>query len=211
MSNCPASKILRLFFKVAVIMIFVANIAAVAAILVPQTKTPPLLDGLCPDADWKPAIRNELGQGVQMLAMQTKDAVHLCLVLPPGSFGSYDLYLEDREGQLWNLHSSAQVGERKLMGGTWGDFVWGNHQGWYSPPVAFTGFKTNDQGQRTAAFAAAQSREIEIRKDRFDLGRSWKMMINLRALGPSRNGTVNYPSDAHPDHPDAWATMILPN
>ena len=130
----------------------------------------PLLDGRCGDSEWTGAARTPLGSGVTLLAQDNGAAVLLCLLLPPGSLGTYDLYLEAGDGTLYNLHSSAQNGERVFAGGAWPEqWHWRNNKGWFGPPVPFAGFDAEPDGSQSVAFAPQESRELEIRKARFGL------------------------------------------
>jgi hypothetical protein len=175
-----------------------------ATIAVAPVTATPLLDGRCGDSEWTGAARTPLGNGVTLLAQDNGAAVQLCLLLPPDSLGTYDLYLEDGAGKLHNFHSSAQVGERTFANGAWPDWSWGNHGGWYGPPVPFRGLGTRPDGRPTTVFASEPSRELEIRKARFGLGKHWRMMIQVRALGPDRSGSVTFPATAKPEMPESW-------
>lgn len=185
-------------------MTLLLALAAATTILTGRAAAPPLLDGQCPAAEWRGAVRTPIGGGVTLLAQEDARAIYLCLELPPSSLGTFDLYLQDRAGALHNLHSSAQVGERTRTDGAWPAWRFGNHRGWFSPPVPFTGYQGSGD-QRLARFGEQASREVAILKSRFELATRWRLMIEVRALGADRLGGVTFPADGVPDRPESWA------
>lgn len=187
------------------IALVLALAAAPATVAIGTVTGPVLLDGLCPAAEWRGAAATDVGGGVTVLAQEDRGHVHLCLRLPAGSLGAYDLYLQDASGVVHNLHSSAQVGERVRTATGWTEWHWGNHRGWYSPPVPFTGL--SEDAARRPLFSAQESREITLQKARFDLKPGWRLMLAVHALGADRRARVTYPATASADRPEGWATI----
>lgn len=183
-----------------------ANTAAAVppSVSIGKVLASPLLDGRCDDAEWQAARATPIGGGVTLLAMQDALAVHFCLQLPLNSLGTFDLYVRDRRGALVNLHSSAQAGERMLTDGKWPDWSFGNHHGWYSPPVPFTGMREQG-GQRVPRFREGSSREITLLKSCFDLRRGWRFMIEVRALNADREGEAVFPAGGKAEALESWA------
>lgn len=140
-------------------------IAAILSLLVPPSSAPVLLDGRCDAAEYAKAERRDLGQGVTLHAVHDEHFITLCATLPPDSLGTMDLYLQAPEGgPTTNLHISAQVGERTYAEGEDPEWQWGNHQGWYGPPVAFSGAAVRPDGTPRVTFADARGREIRLSK-----------------------------------------------
>ena len=176
--------------------------------LQPAAGGPILLDGRCEADEWARATRHPASPGREVLLQEDARFVYLCITLPPDSFGTIDLYvLPQGESAPWNLHASAQLGERRRSGQDWPEWTWGNHQGWASPAVPFRGMK-DVEGKTRPDFGVVKDREIQIDKERF-AGARWKVMFELRALGADRKGSLVFPAGALVDDPATWAVLSL--
>lgn len=166
----------------------------ILGIIAQPSSDPVLLDGRCEPAEYAKAETRDLDHGVVFHALHDEHFITLCASLPPDSLGTMDLYLQSPEGgPITNLHISAQVGDRTYREGENPDWTWGNHQGWYGPPVAFSGTLRRPDGSPGATFANATGREIRLSKARFGKG-PWKMRMELRAVGPGKANTVRIPT-----------------
>jgi predicted alpha/beta superfamily hydrolase len=167
-----------------------------------------LLDGRCDDAEWRGASRTAVTPTSDLLLQQTESHLYLCVTLPPDSYGTMDLYVSS-PGQQWpvNLHASAQVGERVRTASGWPDWEFGNQRGWYSPPVALSRTTVED-GRARLTFGTVAAREVAIQKAKFGNG-PWRFLIQVRALGADKTGTLAYPAAASVDHPDTWAQVDI--
>ena len=176
-----------------------------ASIQVPSA-LPVLIDAICEGDEWAAASRTPIGDGHTLLLQQDARTVYLCVPLPPDSYGSTDLYiLPGDEPMPFNLHASAQVGERRKTTAGWPDWTFGNYRGWYSPPVTFSAAAVAD-GRPRLTFGAVAAREFAIQKSKFPSSR-WRFMIEIGALGPEKTGSMRFPAAATPDAPDTWATL----
>lgn len=168
--------------------------------------TPVLLDGLCPDDEWAAASRTELDATHTLLLMHDATFAYACILGPGDAPLTLDLYLQgSATGQLYNLHASAQVGERLRGARGWPPYEWWNHRGWYSPAVPFTGV-TGEGAERRPQFANGRPRELQVRRARFGDG-SWRAMFSVggkRAADGSWQVLV-YPAGARDDDPAGWA------
>lgn len=165
----------------------------ILGIIAQPSSDPVLLDGRCDPSEYAQAEARDLDHGVALYAMHDEHFVTLCARLPADSLGTMDLYLQPQDGgPITNLRISAQVGERTYREGESPDWAWGNHTGWYGPPVAF-GTTRTPNGSSRATFADASGREIRLSKARFGNG-PWKMRMELRAVGPGRANTVRIPT-----------------
>lgn len=165
-----------------------------------STKTPPLLDGRCDDAEWASASKRELGQGLQLQTLQDKRSVYLCITNPAQGQTTFDLYLETKDGRI-NLHSSAQVGERVWNGRDWGRWTWRNHVDWFSPAVPIDRLVGSE-----LFFAPAPYRELQLQKSRFGDG-PWRFMLEIRQIRTGERSVVTFPTDADPSKPETWAAL----
>jgi hypothetical protein len=185
------------------------TIAAGLVLTAPLIERPLLLDGRCDVTEWRGAAELDVGGGVRLLARQDREYVYLCLRLPPSSLGTLDLWLETQPGAApVNLHISAQVGERTKGPQGWPEWRFGNQQGWYGPPVAFSGMDRAPDGGRQGRFADSAARELQLSKARFGAG-PWRARLEVRALGPDREGAVIYPAASGEDSPDGWLMLDL--
>jgi hypothetical protein len=166
---------------------------------------PILLDGRCDEAAWAKAAPTALDDGLTLSAVADRDSVTVCWRFPAQTL-SLDLYIEDARGQLHDLHISAQTGERTRTAQGWPDWkAFGQHHGWYGPPFAFSGFKTDESGTRRIVFAPQPYRELQLTKARFGPG-PWRVMVEAQAMEPGAE-IVRYPAEASPDDPATWGRL----
>ncbi len=166
---------------------------------------PILLDGRCDEAAWAKAVPTPLDDGLTLSAVADRDGVTICWRFPIQTL-SLDLYIEDARGQLHDLHVSAQTGERTRTAEGWPDWtVFGQHRGWYAPPFAFSGFRTDEAGTRRIVFAPQPYRELTLTKARFGPG-PWRVMVEAQVMEPGA-AIVRYPAGASPDEPAGWGLL----
>ncbi|HEV8629989.1 MAG TPA: hypothetical protein VGV61_06695 [Thermoanaerobaculia bacterium] len=200
------------------VLLTVLAAATPTAAATPPIATPPsialptghrvLLDTRCEPAEWSDAARVAVTAGVDLLLKQDPESVFLCLTMPEGSYGTLDLYLQPAAGEApWDLHVSAEVGERRRGPAGWPEWQFGNHRGWFSPAVPLRGAEVVD-GRARLTFTPVEGREVQLERSRFGDG-PWRVMLELRALGPARDGTAVYPPGALVDQPATWATWSL--
>lgn len=185
------------------------DVSAIALLGIPLTGQPVMLDGLCPDVEWRLAKRIDLGGGVTLMAQADSFTVTFCVVLPPESAGAMDLYVDGLIDPPVDLHLSAQVGERTMSGGAWPEWAgFGNHAGWYGPPVRFDVTGRTGLGETTVVFQPSATREIQLSTARFGEG-PWRMMFQLHAVGPGRANEVVWPKGAQADNPETWGGVQI--
>ena len=185
-----------------------AAVAAASAFAVGEAERPILLDNQCGEAEWAGAAKTDVGEGVTLLAMADEDFVYLCWRLPPESLGTLDFYVIVAGETSRDMHISAQVGDRWMNpDGSWGEFAWGEHPGWYGPPVRFTGLVTAPDGSRRADFADSSAREMQISRD---ISRApWAFMFEMHAIGPDHARSLTWPAGGKPDDTRTWADLDL--
>ena len=186
----------------ALVAFFVALTASVAP-------APILLDGRCDEPAWQSAASTDIGAGATLRAMADADHVYLCIALPPESQGTFDLYIATPSGAQTQLHVSAQTGERTRGENGWTeDLAFNNHVDWYAPPIPFEGMSRNAEGQLRPDFANVASRELQLRRTRFD-GDAWRFMLEVRRL-TADNLPTTFPAASNPDNVETWSTLSLP-
>jgi hypothetical protein len=168
-----------------------------------------LLDNRCDPDEWQDAARRDLGEGVVLRFKHDAHHAYLCLTLPPESLGAIDLYLQSDAAQRpWNLHASAQLGEKQRGADGWPpDWTWGNERGWYSPAVPFRGLQSGEHGSHVA-FGDIAAREIQLSRVRFGPG-PWRLMFELHALGPARSRELRFPAAASIDASADWQELAF--
>lgn len=181
--------------------------AAASAFAVGAAERPVLLDNQCAESEWGDAAVTDVGEGVTLLAKADDDFVYLCWRLPPESLGTLDFYLIVPGEASRDMHISAQVGDRWLGPNGWSDFAWGEHPGWYGPPVAFAGMETRPDGARAPIWRDSAAREMQISRD---ISRAaWAFMFEMRAIGPGRAKTLTWPQGADPEDTRTWVELDL--
>lgn len=177
------------------------SLAAALAIPVPTTSTPVLLDGRCDDAAYSLSSPVDLGEGATLFVAEDAHSLSICVKLPPNSLGTSDLIIADPlTGLQTNLHISASVGEWPLPQDENAQIDWGNHVGWYGPPVEFEGMETREDGSRRPRFREQKGREFQLLKSRFGEG-PWAIRLEVRRVGES-HATVRWPLE-----PDSWGNL----
>lgn len=108
-----------------------------------------------------------MAPGGELWSLEDPSTLYPCVTLPSERYGTMDLYvLAAGAPAPVNLHASAQVGERTKAANGWPEWTFGNHEGWYSPPVAVTGASVVD-GRARMTFSNTAGREVSILKSKF--------------------------------------------
>ena len=161
--------------------VFAADANASATIAVNQTKQAPLFDGRCGDDEWQGATQIELPAQVSVYLMHDKDSLFVCAKGKANDYTVIDLYIEDAAtGHLYNLHASAQLGERVLTDKEWSESEFWNHKDWSGFWVPYAGDEETDKGTRTK-FLQGSHREVHVLRKKF-VGNTWNMMIGVSAI-----------------------------
>jgi hypothetical protein len=183
-------------------------LAAPAAAVESRAGSPILLDNRCDEAEWKDAASEPVQEGVRLRLKHDARFAYLCIEVPEGSFATIDFYLQPADGSTpWNLHASAQLGEKQRGAGGWPqDWTWGNQRDWYSPAVPFRGVEKVEGGVRPQ-FGSIHGRELQISRARF--AGDWRFMFETRALGAKLDGSAVYPAGASVDDATGWATLAF--
>lgn len=195
------------------IIVVAAAIGLGGAAPVPQAISagkagPVLMDGACADASWKAAQAHALGHGAAARFLADRDFLYVCVDAPADSYANVDLYLR-HGGRLYNLHASAQLGERVRAEAGWPDFQWWNHQGWAANWLPFRGMRRDGETAR-AQFGFPAGREFQIARARFP-GDRLELMVHVHELATpdGLTGEGRFPAAAKEDDPGSWVTLRL--
>lgn len=74
------------------------------------------------------------------------------------------------------------------------------------PPAPYAGLQRSGDGKVGPRFALFRAREIQISKDKIGRG-TWRVRIEIQALGQAWTDSMVFPSHSTPDDPTAWATL----
>lgn len=169
---------------------------------------PVLLDGRCEAGEWADAARHAVSDRISLLLQQDERFLYVCVLSPEESMNTLDVYLQaaDRPG-LVNLHASAQVGQRTRGEDGWPDYVWWNHEGWYSPAVPYIGIQRDGERVRPQ-FKPGIPREMQIEKSRFG-AYPWRVMFVVGGERDEAGNWINrrFPESAGEDSTDGWLRL----
>ncbi len=203
-------KILSLLLLGVAVMALAGTASVLETITINSTSRAPLLDGHCDDKEWLSATKFELPANTAVYLMHNKHSFFVCAKGKANDYTVVDVYIEHPEtGQLYNLHASAQLGERVMTGKTWDEFSWWNNKDWSGFWVPYAGEEETKSGKRTK-FLEGSHREVQILKKKF-AGNTLNMMIRLSGL--SHNGQYGavffYPEKAIDTDKLTWSKMTF--
>lgn len=180
------------------------------ALSIPITSQPPLFDGRCEADEWKQAHKIQLPEQIGILLMHDQHSLYICAKGKSVDYTAFDLYVEDAaNGDIYNLHASAQLSERKLEGKEWSETKFWNHQQWGGFWVPYAGEETTEKGSNTL-FLEGSHREIQIRRNKFP-GHRWRLMFRVSAVyqADTYGAEFYYPPGVKDKDPKGWATILL--
>jgi len=133
-----------------------------------------MIDGVFSEGEWQHAVSVDVPGTAKLRFQRTADFIYIAVRYTNSLSGIVDLYLSPREGEIYDLHASAKLGERELRGNTFPDWTWWNNRDWTANVSHIDSFE-----KRT--FLPAPIREYQIRYSRF--GSSfWRVRFELTAM-----------------------------
>ena len=144
-------------------------------IRVPQTSSVVMIDGVLSEGEWQHAVSVDVPDTARLYFQRSADFVYVAVQYTNSPSGIVDLYLSPREGEVFDLHASAKLGERQLRGKTFPDWSWWNNHDWTANISHVDSFE-----KRT--FLPAPIREYQIRHSRFG-SNAWRVRFELTAMG----------------------------
>ncbi len=162
---------------------------------------PVLLDGTAEPGEWTDANATALSGGIRFYVKQSEQYLWLAIELPAGNDGAIDLYISPSLSEIYDLHASAKLGERKLSNGKWAEWEWWNNRSWVANTSRVDSFEK-------ASFLPTNVREYQIRIDKF-AERKWKVMFELLTPAKPEWKTTAYPEHASNSNTKNWWTLNL--
>lgn len=179
---------------------------------IPSIQQPPLFDGRCEAKEWQQALEIPLQEDTAIFLMHDQQYLYICAKGKARDYTAFDLYAKDAEtGEIFNLHASAQLSERKLEGAEWSETKFWNHQLWGGLWVPYAGEQTTDNGNSTV-FLEGSHRELQILRSKFS-GKRWRLMFRISAVyqADTYGAEFYYPKDAKDKEPAGWAVFSFSN
>ena len=143
-------------------------------IRVPQTPSVVMIDGVFSKGEWKHAVSVDVPDTARLYFQRSGDSVYIAVQYTHSPSGIVDLYVSPREGEIFDLHASAKLGERQLRDNTFPDWSWWNNHDWTANVSHVDSFE-----KRT--FLPAPIREYQIRHSRFG-AKVWRVRFELTAM-----------------------------
>lgn len=159
-----------------------------------------MVDGKLSPGEWDDGAVFPLGNKGRVHVKQSGGYVWIAFEYLAGDDFVVDLYLQPADGELYDLHSSAKIGERRLNGGTWSDeWTWWNNDGWVANCSRVESF---EEGR----FLPQKVREYQVSRGRFP-GQTWRVMFELRF--PAKPGWLSstFPEAAKNTSTEHWLTL----
>lgn len=172
--------------------------------------TPVLTDGKFSSEEWRDAITVAAAPSVKLYLKQFRNNVFIGVNMETESPSYVDIFLQTGDNQLYNLHASAQIGERLLTGDAWTDTNppprWGNHVDWIANEAKVDSDKTRDLPFPKKLFPYA-GMEFQLRRSRFT-GKSWRIRIEVRDF-VGQSPDIVFPNGSERKNTTRWAILNL--
>jgi hypothetical protein len=137
-----------------------------------------MIDGVLSKDEWQNAKRVEVPGVATLYFQQPTEFVYIAVEYTKQPSGIVDLYLSPAEGEIYDLHASAKLGERKLHSNAYSDWTWWNNRDW-TANVSRNVSRVDSFEKRT--FLSAPVREYQIRRVRFP-SPAWRLRFELTAM-----------------------------
>jgi hypothetical protein len=177
--ECPERLALRAGLRalLALLLLFCIRSGATAAdlrFLVPHTASGVMIDGTLSKDEWQDAKRIEVPGVATLYFEQSAESVYIAVEYSTSPSGIVDLYLSPAEGKIYDLHTSAKLGERQRHASAYSDWTWWNNRDWTANVSRVKSFE-----KRT--FLPTPVREYQIRRARFP-SVTWRLRFELTAM-----------------------------
>lgn len=182
-----------------VLLVLIATAVAEDVVRVPSSAKPVMVDGKIAQGEWTDAKSVDLGKTARLHVKHSGDYVWLAVEFLECDNGTLDLYLGTPDGAIYDLHSSAKIGERTLAEGKWPDFTWWNNNGWVS------NFSRVDSW-KPLTLLPEKVREYQISRARFQ-GKEWRVLLELMTAAKPQWQTHKFPADAENMTTKDWMTL----
>jgi hypothetical protein len=183
-------------------LFFATSLFAQEVLPVPQGK-PIMLDGKLSPGEWADAKQFDAGGLVRIYLKQNNGDVLLAFEYLKGDQFTMDLYLSPADARLYDLHSSAKIGERTLSGSKWPEeWTWWNNDRWVANCSRLDSWDNH-------SFLHQKIREYQIARSRFS-GTEWRAMLDVMYPVPQKQWkTERYPASVSDTETKGWLTLKL--
>ena len=183
---------MRLLFFLTILNL--SNALGQTNILVPHG-IPVMIDGDFTGKEWNDGKVITIQDSIKLFFKQTEEFVFIGIEPPKKGYngGWIDLYLSEGENNIFNLHASRKLGERKLTNGKWEDWDkwWTNKGKWKANYIRPDDIEEN--GKTKAIQLKDDGWEYQIRKDKFGKG-NWRILFEISiVLNGFKN--IKYPNE----------------
>ena len=144
-------------------------------IRVPQASCSVMIDGVFSKGEWETAARIAVPPAAQISFQRSAEFVYIAVQYTNSPSGIVDLYLSPGQGEIFDLHASAKLGERQLRGNAFSDWDWWNNRDWTANTSHVDSFEKH-------TFLPAPIREYQIKRSRFP-SPVWRLRFELIAMG----------------------------
>ncbi len=181
-------------------LFFVRIAAAQQTVQVPKGTDLVMIDGKLGKNEWKGAATLPLGNLASVHVKHSADYVWIAVECLTCTDFALDLYVQPEDGEIYDLHSSAKLGERQLRDGNWSDqWEWWNNNAWVANWSRVDSFQDK-------TFVNQQVREFQISRERFD-GSTWRVMFELLLPDEPKWRTIRYPQKAINNVTKDWIVL----
>jgi len=174
-----------------------------SSIRVPHTQPAVMIDGVLSPNEWTDAEEVAVSGVATLYFQQSSDFVYIAVQYGNSSSGIVDLYLSPAEGEVYNLHASAKLGERKLEAKGYPNWVWWKNRDWTANVSRVDSFE-----KRT--FLPTKVREFQIRRNRFP-ATTWRLRFELTVINANSEpqATTVFPSGTGEKSTSGWLILDL--
>jgi len=172
-------------------------------IRVPQTSSAVMIDGVLSEGEWQHAVCVDVPDTARLYFQRSADFVYIAVQYTKSPSGIVDLYVSPRDGEIFDLHASAKLGERQLLSNAFPDWSWWNNRDWTANISRVDSFE-----KRT--FFPAPIREYQIRYSRFGSS-AWRVRFDLTAMGVNNDTQARtiFPPDTSDNPTAGWLQLNL--
>lgn len=195
---------MHLVFSLALVLIVLQTlISGDIHVAVPQTPSAVMIDGILSEGEWQKAARVDVPGTAELYFQRSDEFIYVAVKYTNSPSGIVDLYLSPREGEVYDLHASAKLGERQLRANQFSDWNWWNNRGWTANISHVDSFE-----KRT--FLPAPIREYQIRCSRFPT-RAWRVRFELTAMNSNNQTQFHtvFPRDTTDKSTAGWLLLSL--
>ncbi|MFG1691389.1 hypothetical protein ACGF5M_04465 [Gemmatimonadota bacterium] len=183
---------------------------------VPQTDgVPVMIDGVFSEGEWDDALLVDASEAVKLYLKQEKGHVFIGVRCIRLTSPIVNLYIQPTGGEIYKLHTSAQIGEIVLGDSEEEDppWVWGHSPDWYANEVRWDQSRVEQLISEGVPRGEAQARaifpydgfEFQIRASKFESS-EWRIRVEV----PSAfEVPFVFPPETEGHSTDGWLILSL--